>query len=218
MKLHEYYYLCCILFTSDVCNSSTTDEARDTFVQLPRFWTNVGFSPAAPLPLDSSQVADVLLSDDVQHNLEIIATLPNKAIATMRIHWLLSLVRMQCNVFHTETFYTNFSMLRRCQRNARVDYDFSMLDRFLDFLAENRLAPVIEMMGNLISGDLKDRWTDLTINILVRYAGEKLSQLAGSYSYVVLMSFYFQPDISPRTCRNGDSRPGTNPIYEHTTF
>lgn len=60
--------------------------------RLPRFWTNVGFSPTAQLPLNNSQIASFLLSDDVRINIELISALPNGAIETIRIHWLLSLI------------------------------------------------------------------------------------------------------------------------------
>ena len=93
----------CVFLTLAFClvESAQGSKARyevasdEHYIKLPRFWTNVGFAPPAPLPLNNSAVADELLSQDVRLNLEIIAGLPNAGIETIRIHWLLSLVRFR---------------------------------------------------------------------------------------------------------------------------
>lgn len=78
--------------TADHSSSLLLFSSSD-FVHLPRFWTNIGFSPVAPLPLNNSQIAAELLSNNVKRNIEIIASLPNGAVDTIRTHWMLSLIR-----------------------------------------------------------------------------------------------------------------------------
>lgn len=58
---------------------------------LPRFWTNSGLSPFAPLPFNRTDVAQQLLTE-YGNNMEIISALPNSAVKHIRIHWLLSLI------------------------------------------------------------------------------------------------------------------------------
>lgn len=60
---------------------------------LPRFWTNTGFCP--PAPIHDNATIDFFLSDDVSTNIEMIGALPNQALSTIRIHWLLNLVRIK---------------------------------------------------------------------------------------------------------------------------
>lgn len=64
-----------------------------TYRPLPRFWTNAGFSPSAPLPLNNSQITAELLDRPVRTSLDLIAALPNKGVKHIRIHWLLSLIQ-----------------------------------------------------------------------------------------------------------------------------
>lgn len=59
---------------------------------LPRFWTNSGLSPFAPLPFNQTDVAQQILTENMNRNMEIIAALPNSAVKHIRIHWLLSLI------------------------------------------------------------------------------------------------------------------------------
>lgn len=65
------------------------------YKELPRFWTNSGFSPSAPLPFNRSGVVIELQSPPVHQNLEFIAALPNSGIKYIRIHWLLTLVEFE---------------------------------------------------------------------------------------------------------------------------
>lgn len=59
--------------------------------RLPRFWTNTGFAPPAPV----ENVIDFFESKDVNLNLEIIGSLPNRGISNVRIHWLLNLLSIR---------------------------------------------------------------------------------------------------------------------------
>lgn len=95
MKRTTVICIILILVVLNLCDSHVVTFRSGEWLRLPHFWTNVGFSPAAPLPLNNTQVAEVLLSTDVQRNLEIIAALPNDAIASVRIHWMLSLIRVK---------------------------------------------------------------------------------------------------------------------------
>lgn len=61
-------------------------------------------------------------------------------------------------------------------RRASGGYDYSQLDVLLGRLHENRLAPVIEMMTNLITDDFRSNWAELTIRILERYTGDYWNQ------------------------------------------
>lgn len=149
-------------------------NVKNDWIELPRFWTNVGFSPVAPLPLNSTQIASFLLSNDVQINIELIAALPNNAIETIRIHWLLSLI---------ET------------RGGDSSKHWSKLDTFLDHLHANELAPAIELMGDLIPTECHGCWFDLVTGILKKYTGmatiltSKLS-LITQIKFVLLLDRY----------------------------
>lgn len=59
---------------------------RADYFALPRFWTSTGFCPIGP------HIENTLLSQDVATNLKIIASLPNRAVDKIRIHWLLDLL------------------------------------------------------------------------------------------------------------------------------
>lgn len=67
------------------------DELTKELKLLPRFWTNTGFAPPAPV----ENVTDFFESKDVHLNLEIIGSLPNKGISNVRIHWLLNLLSIR---------------------------------------------------------------------------------------------------------------------------
>ena len=67
------------------------DELTKELKLLPRFWTNTGFAPPAPV----ENVTYFFESKDVHLNLEIIGSLPNKGISNVRIHWLLNLLSIR---------------------------------------------------------------------------------------------------------------------------
>lgn len=89
MFIRKLFLFCVILSAVLVSQSFSATN----FQHLPRFWTNVGFSPAAPLPLNDSDVARILLSKDVRQNIEIIGALADRGVRTIRTHWILSLVK-----------------------------------------------------------------------------------------------------------------------------
>lgn len=89
MQISIYKQLLAIFVLYIKVNSALQIQS---YAELPRFWTNSGFSPSAPLPFNRTSVVQELLNDDVYRNLEVVAALPNAGIKYMRIHWLLSLV------------------------------------------------------------------------------------------------------------------------------
>lgn len=94
-------------FISLICITKATndfiirfDPVENVYKQLPRFWKNCGFSPPAPLPINNAQVTSELLSKDVYLNIEYLAALPNFGIQYVRIHWLLSMLKVKYVVLH----------------------------------------------------------------------------------------------------------------------
>lgn len=108
--------------------------------KLSRFWTNTGFSPIG----QKFELKDILLSSDTLTNLEIISSLPNKALETVRIHWVLDLI-------DTDT--------------TKEDQKFESLDKFFDFLVSAQLNLGLEFMSH---NELID-WHGDTYKILRRY-------------------------------------------------
>lgn len=90
-------WLAIVSFAADgvVAVSITVHKRANDYRPLPRFWTNVGFSPPAPLPLNNTQISAELLGNDVYVNTQLIAALPNHGIQHIRIHWLLSLIKFE---------------------------------------------------------------------------------------------------------------------------
>lgn len=68
----------------------------DRLKKMPRFWTNTGFCPPAPTN-STAAITDFFFSQDVGLNLELISALPNNryGIQTVRIHWLMNLIRFK---------------------------------------------------------------------------------------------------------------------------
>lgn len=99
-------------FTADfvVTVSITVHTRVKEYRPMPRFWTNVGFSPPAPLPLNNTQVTGELLGDDVRISNELIAALPNQGIEHIRIHWLLSLIKFEW----VKEKHLNFALIPIC--------------------------------------------------------------------------------------------------------
>lgn len=85
------------LIVSVHCNSMFINLNRNAsnYEELPRFWTNSGFSPSAPLPFNRLYVVDQFQTDDVYRNIDYISALPNRAVKYIRMHWLLSLVEFK---------------------------------------------------------------------------------------------------------------------------
>lgn len=91
--LHRNMVFLILLLSMSINSLKIHFRERENYKELTRFWTNVGFSPPAPLPLNNSQISEVLLSKDVQLNNEIVSSLPNNGVDHIRIHWLLSLIQ-----------------------------------------------------------------------------------------------------------------------------
>lgn len=66
-------------------------KGTEQMQKLPRFWTNTGFAPPEPI----EKVDEFFNSDDVNQNLEIIGSLPNRGLKNVRIHWLLNLLSIR---------------------------------------------------------------------------------------------------------------------------
>ena len=56
-----------------------------SFKLMERFWTNSGFSPMG-------NYSNFLQSKDTQLALELMSSLPNQGLNSVRIHWLLDLI------------------------------------------------------------------------------------------------------------------------------
>ncbi|XP_063222250.1 alpha-L-iduronidase isoform X2 [Bacillus rossius redtenbacheri] len=107
--------------------SLEVDAGGPPAAELRRFWTSTGLSPTS----GRRAAAEFLLSRDEQLNLALIGSLPNAAITHVRIHWLLDLVSVAGNA-----------------DNGDLRFDFTFLDRLLDFLHLFGLSPGFEIMGN----------------------------------------------------------------------
>ncbi|XP_063704831.1 alpha-L-iduronidase isoform X2 [Culicoides brevitarsis] len=84
---------------------------------LRRFWTNTGFAPIGNDP------REVLLSSDTLTNVDLISSLPNQGLETIRIHWLLDLV------------------------DSKGD-KYGKLDKFLDGLVQKKMNLGLEIMSH----------------------------------------------------------------------
>ncbi|KAK3919140.1 Alpha-L-iduronidase [Frankliniella fusca] len=91
---------------------------------LPAFWSSTGFS--AP---SAQAAAEYLLSQEMEWNLAYIAASPRAAVRQVRAHWLLQLISAS-------------------PHSSGWQWDFTLLDLFLDRLALNGLEPGFEIMGN----------------------------------------------------------------------
>nr|XP_033772528.1 alpha-L-iduronidase isoform X2 [Geotrypetes seraphini] len=120
---------------------------------LQHFWKSTGFCP--PLPHNRSDVFES--SKDLQLNLAYVSSVPQSGIEQIRIHWLLDLITIKL-------------------QNKCLHYNFTVLDKFLDFLWENGLRPGFELMGSP-SGyftDFEDKiqviaWKNLVSTIAKRF-------------------------------------------------
>jgi hypothetical protein len=132
------------------------NDATKDLKKLPRFWTNVGFSPSEPV----DKIDKYLMSDDLQRNLEIIGSLPNKGIENIRIHWLLNLIKV--------SNYTS---------KHRPVFDFKQLDLFLNKLIDEfRLKPTIEFMTSQKFKRIDFvTWMEFSYQIVSRYIGKNLN-------------------------------------------
>lgn len=81
--------LICLLAVLKFCGFNS--QLNENYKNLPRFWTNTGFCPTAPI----NQSESFFLSNDVKLNLEIISSLPNHGLSHIRVHWILELIRFE---------------------------------------------------------------------------------------------------------------------------
>lgn len=96
-KKEMYIKILVLLSLNHFCNGNRTfivnfEEFTNEYVYIPRFWTNSGLSPSAPLPFNRTNVAHQLLDHSMLFNMAYIGALPNFGIKYIRIHWLLSLI------------------------------------------------------------------------------------------------------------------------------
>ncbi|KAL9925933.1 alpha-L-iduronidase isoform 1-T2 [Glossina fuscipes fuscipes] len=144
------------LISLPVQNSIGNDIGREIYCNLPKFWTNTGLCPAGKLTHDDIKAS--LLSEAMQMNLLLISSLPDGAITHIRIHWMLELIK-----------FIQFN------QSGQAQYNFDVLDRFLDDLDEMHLMPVFEFMGNLSNLFTKNPahnyflWEDLSYQVIKRY-------------------------------------------------
>lgn len=107
--------------------------------ELDRFWTNTGFAPIG------SDSRDIFLSSDTLTNIDLISSLPNKALETIRIHWILDLI----------------------DTGAHQDSKkYERLDKFLDALV---LSAELNLGLEFMSHDAHFNWTNDSYEILHRY-------------------------------------------------
>ncbi|XP_067590906.1 alpha-L-iduronidase isoform X2 [Pseudorca crassidens] len=143
------------LAAAEVPHLVRVDAAR-ALRPLQPFWRSTGFCP--PLPHSQADLYD--LSWDQQLNLAYVGAVPHGGMEQVRTHWLLDLITA------------------RGSARQGLGYNFTHLDRYLDLLRENQLAPGFELMGNP-SGRFTDfederqvfEWKNLVSLLARRYIG-----------------------------------------------
>ncbi|XP_066905653.1 alpha-L-iduronidase isoform X3 [Halyomorpha halys] len=119
---------------------------------LTKFWKSTGFSPSL---FDQTSTRKFLTSKEVEHNLAIISSLPNQGIEFVRIHWLLNLLYF----------------------NSDDTINWDLLDKVIDWIVEDGMKPIIELMVNpetvqkkeLIKNGGRYFWKWLTSAVAQRY-------------------------------------------------
>jgi L-iduronidase len=130
--------------------------------ELNRFWRATGFSPA-----------ELLLDADMQQTLIYMATLPERAIEFVRIHYLFNLVRIESLGPDGPVF------------------DWTLLDQGLDVLVQNGLRPVFELMGN--PGDyFRNFRDDHELRTWRRLVAEMARHYIDRYGAEEVRSWYFE--------------------------
>ncbi|RPJ52227.1 MAG: glycosyl hydrolase, partial [Chloroflexi bacterium] len=146
-----------------------TVDASSVTGKLRPFWASTGFTPAT-----------LLLTGDMRQQIAYCGSIPRDGMRFARVHYLLELVHPS---FDGEN-------LAGC--------DWSPLDRGLDLLGQNGLAPIFELMGNPdgIFSDFNEdlqlrRWRNL-VRALALHCMER-------YGKAEVESWYFEtwnePDI-----------------------
>lgn len=133
------------------------------------FWKSTGFMPA-----------DILLDDDMRQTIDYTGSLPRQGIRHVRIHYLLNLVKC------------------RNMETARPEYDWYDLDRGIDILVENGMAPFFELMGNP-SSFFSDFCDDGQLRSWRRLVRDLALHLMSRYGRKEVESWYFEtwnePDV-----------------------
>ncbi|XP_049289504.1 alpha-L-iduronidase isoform X2 [Anopheles funestus] len=127
----------------------TREELAATVRRMKPFWTSTGLCP--PEPQNASGA--FWQSRDSLMNLELIASLPNRGISHVRIHWLLELLEVS-------------------NEREEFHYNFTKLDTLFDHLHNLRLYPGFEIMGTP-NGSVQHYssafWVDLVQQLVRRY-------------------------------------------------
>jgi L-iduronidase len=146
-----------------------TIDAAQSIGALRRFWCSTGFTPAR-----------LLLADEMRQLLQYLGSVPHGGIRHVRIHYLLELLRG--SAFGGEAPH----------------YDWSLLDRGLDVLVENRLAPFFELMGNP-GGYFTDYEKSDQVHAWRRLVRDLARHCIGRYGIDEVLSWYFEtwnePDV-----------------------
>ncbi|XP_066905654.1 alpha-L-iduronidase isoform X4 [Halyomorpha halys] len=109
----------------------------------------------SPSLFDQTSTRKFLTSKEVEHNLAIISSLPNQGIEFVRIHWLLNLLYF----------------------NSDDTINWDLLDKVIDWIVEDGMKPIIELMVNpetvqkkeLIKNGGRYFWKWLTSAVAQRY-------------------------------------------------
>ncbi|XP_033763065.1 alpha-L-iduronidase-like [Pecten maximus] len=165
---------------------------------LDHFWRSTGFCPPAP-----HQSADKFdLSHDMRLNLALVASVPNKGMKQVRIHWLFDLVKV---VGFQRRGYAGKPVKDSRGSNSVIEhpkgdnpvYDFSMLDKLLLILFQNNLKPGFELMGSPSNffTDFENHTQVVLWKNLVFQTAERYIQMFG-ISYVKSWNFetWNEPD------------------------
>ncbi|XP_052902702.1 alpha-L-iduronidase [Anopheles moucheti] len=154
MEIHMVIVSCSSSDTTAELNYSSVQLAREelaaTVHRMKPFWTSTGLCP--PEPRNTSGI--FWRSRDSLMNLELIASLPNRGISHVRIHWLLELLEVS-------------------KEQEQLRYNFTELDALMDHLHKLHLYPGFELMGVPIGSARPyspDFWLDLVQQLVGRYA------------------------------------------------
>ena len=129
---------------------------------LDHFWRGTGFTPAS-----------LLLNADMRQAMAYSASVPYGGVVFVRIHYLMELVRAEG--LGTE----------------QPQYDWSILDRALDVLIQNRLKPFFELMGN-VSGYFTDYTDDIQLRAWRRLVRDLALNCIDRYGREEVRSWYFE--------------------------
>ncbi|KAI1293508.1 Alpha-L-iduronidase [Halotydeus destructor] len=184
----------CLIFWF-LCSSVTENPVKDVdstikvtingsnqVANLPHFWCSSGFCPPQP----HQNIADYVLSNDMEQNLGLIGSLPSKCDSfQLRVHWLLNLIQVEP------------AIRRNSGLKSHPKLNFKNLDHFLRLLHKHGLKPGFEVMGNPSNyySDLDDHRQLRSWSKLVHYTVSRYVKLFG-FDYVQSWNFetWNEPD------------------------